>query len=129
MQKSSLEKLLLSDKEARNFGFIWPNVEMILEQVLSELEEVKMSIKHQEGIARIQEEIGDLLHTVISLCLFCGFDLEDTFDKAEQKFTKRFKELQQLCKEEGYDSMKNLSIEKSFELWGRAKQNSYNMAI
>ena len=41
MQKSALEKLIATDHELRDFGFVWPDLDMILLQISSELSEVK----------------------------------------------------------------------------------------
>lgn len=49
----------------------------------------KDAIEKQESRDRIQEGIGDLLHSIISLCDFEGFSVEDTLVKVNAKFSKR----------------------------------------
>ncbi|MFV9880642.1 MAG: hypothetical protein AB8U16_04080 [Rickettsiales endosymbiont of Dermacentor nuttalli] len=38
-----IDKLNEIEKKAKEFGFDWPNVEMIFEQIINEVEEIKGS--------------------------------------------------------------------------------------
>lgn len=117
----TLESLIAIEKEARDFGFEWPHKEMIIEQALSECDEIKEAILHNESDERIQEEIGDLLHTAISLCLFSGYDIEQTLQKVTKKFTARIRALKEISHARGYDTLHGKSIEFMVELWKEAK--------
>jgi len=66
---NSLQQLILLEHEAREFGFDWPNIGMILDQAISECDEIKDALAQDEPDHRIQEEIGDLLHTAVSMCI------------------------------------------------------------
>jgi NTP pyrophosphatase (non-canonical NTP hydrolase) len=81
VSRNGLHDLLFLEKDAREFGFEWPNEAMIIEQVIDECKEIKEAIEKKERHERIQEEMGDLLHSTISLCDFAGFDLNETFDQ------------------------------------------------
>lgn len=86
---SPLQELIKTDLQTREFGFVWPDQDFIMNQIISECEEVKEAIETNEPSHRIQEEVGDLIHCVISLCLFHGFDVEETISKTEAKFSDR----------------------------------------
>lgn len=86
--KNPLQNLILLEKDARGYGFDWSNHEMILEQAIDECREIQEAIDDDEPPERVQEEIGDLLHTAISLCIFLGFDVEETLSKTNEKFEK-----------------------------------------
>ena len=118
---SELQKLISLDQDARDFGFDWPGVEMILDQVCSECEEVREAIANNEPPARIQEEIGDLISSVISLCLFIGFDVDKTLTKVNKKFGSRMELVKRLAKERGFDNLQGQSIEMMLELWREVK--------
>jgi uncharacterized protein YabN with tetrapyrrole methylase and pyrophosphatase domain len=118
---SELQKLISLEQDARNFGFDWPDVEMILGQVRSECQEVREAIANNEGSSRIQEEIGDLISSVISLCLFAGFDVDKTLAKVNEKFGSRMESIKRLAKERGFDNLQGQSIEMMLELWQEAK--------
>ncbi|KTC85806.1 MazG nucleotide pyrophosphohydrolase domain-containing protein [Legionella drozanskii] len=116
-----LHELIIIENDARNFGFDWPHEEMIIEQALSECDEIREAIANNEPSHRVQEEIGDLLHTAISLCLFAGFDPEQTLAKVAKKFGVRMEALKTIAKEQGLTSLKGQSTEFMIELWKKAK--------
>src|SRR5262249_25610231 len=64
---NGLHDLLTLEEDAKAFGFEWPDETMIIEQVMAECREIKEAIVKQEMRERIQEEIGDLLHSAVSL--------------------------------------------------------------
>ncbi len=72
---------------------------MIIEQAIDECREIKEAIEKKEGSNRIQEEMGDLIHSAISLCIYSGFDVEETLDKVTNKFGKRMQAMKKLTYE------------------------------
>ena len=67
---NALQKLIYLEQDAREFGFDWPDQFMILDQIIDECREVREEIDQDSNREKLQEEIGDLLHSVISLCIF-----------------------------------------------------------
>ncbi|KTC94614.1 MazG nucleotide pyrophosphohydrolase domain-containing protein [Legionella erythra] len=121
MTDNALQHLLNVEKEARDFGFLWPDAEMIIDQALSECEEVREALRQQQTQQRVQEEVGDLLHTAISLCFFLGFDVQETLAKTSVKFATRMEALKAVARERGYVDLKGQSIALLGELWQQAK--------
>ncbi len=119
--ENGMASLIAIEKDARDFGFEWPHKEMIIDQALSECDEIKEAILHNETDTRIQEEMGDLLHTAISLCLFSGYDIEETLLKVTQKFSLRMHALKEITKARGLYSLHGKTIEFMVELWKEAK--------
>jgi uncharacterized protein YabN with tetrapyrrole methylase and pyrophosphatase domain len=117
-----LSRITELEKDSIDFGFCWPDEEAIIKHTISECEEIRDAIKHKEPSHRIQEEIGDLLYTAASLCIFAGFDVEDTFIKVADKFHNRMKKLKAITKEHGLDSLQGQSIEFMLKLWDEAKK-------
>lgn len=120
---SPLQNLLHLEKDAREFGFEWPDEQVILEQAIDECREIKETIAKQEGRERLQEEIGDLLHSIISLCDFSGFDVDETLAKVNSKFGKRMQAIKKLTHEASLPNLKGQSFEFMMELWQKAKGN------
>ncbi len=118
---NALLDLLNLEKDAKEFGFEWPNQIMIIEQAMDECREIREAIQHQENKDRIQEEIGDLLHSIVSLCDFEGFSVEDTLSKVNKKFGKRMQAMKLLTQESGLPNLKGQSFEFMLELWKKAK--------
>lgn len=123
MQKLStnLSKLIEVEEDARAFGFDWPNKELIIDQAISECEEIKDAISGHESQERVQEEIGDLLHTAVSLCIFSGFNVEETIAKVNEKFGRRMSILKTIALEHGLKNLQGQSIEFMLELWDEVK--------
>ena len=124
-QNSPLHELIKTDLEARDFGFEWPDKNFILEQILSECTEVKEAVENNESEERIQEEIGDLIHCAISLCLFYGYDVEETISKTEAKFAGRINALKEVMKEKGIKSLYGAPIEEQLGYWKEGKKRIY----
>lgn len=120
-RQTALQELLTLEKEAREFGFEWPDDLMIIEQAVDECREIKEAIQHNEDRELIQEEIGDLLHSAISLCRFSGFDVEETLAKVNEKFGKRLHTLKKVTHELGLSNLKGQSFEFMLEVWKKAK--------
>ncbi|MDI9819013.1 MULTISPECIES: MazG nucleotide pyrophosphohydrolase domain-containing protein [unclassified Legionella] len=125
---TALQTLISLEKDARDFGFDWPDQQMIIEQAISECEEISEAIAKGEGKERIQEEIGDLLHTAISLCLFSGFEPEQTLANVVDKFSSRLLALKEITKKQGLSTLKGQSIQFMMELWLEAKSSAQTTA-
>lgn len=117
-----LQKIVLLEKQAMASGFTWPNAEMALDQVISECQEVRQAIAENESSDRLQEEVGDILHAAISLCVFMNFDVEETLTNSKNKFENRFLAMLDIAREQGYTSLKDQPMEKLLSLWNLAKQ-------
>ncbi|WP_341792918.1 MazG nucleotide pyrophosphohydrolase domain-containing protein [Rickettsia endosymbiont of Ceutorhynchus obstrictus] len=120
--KNSLQDLITLEKDARAFGFDWSNHEMILEQAIDECREIKEAIDDAEPPERVQEEIGDLLHTAISLCIFSEFDVEETLRRTNKKFANRMNALKILTKKHNLLNLQGQPIEFMLKLWREAKE-------
>jgi uncharacterized protein YabN with tetrapyrrole methylase and pyrophosphatase domain len=121
----SLKNLLIVEQDARDFGFDWPNLEMIIKQAISESHEsheIHDALVKKESAERVQEEVGDLLHTAISMCVFLGYDLAEILTKIEQKFSHRMAALKTITKQEhGLDNLHGQSMEFMLKIWDKAK--------
>ena len=119
---NALNELILLQQEAINFGFIWPNNSMLIKQIISECKEVEQAYNNNENNHRIQEEIGDLLHATISLCIFHGFDVKQTISKNNTKFHGRLKALKIITKQNGLKNLHQQPIKLLINLWKQAKK-------
>lgn len=80
-------------KRAAKTGFDWPSVEPVWDKMDEEMAEVKEAIADKNA-AHIEEEIGDLLFTVVNLARKLDVDSEIALRKANSKFTKRFQNVE-----------------------------------
>ncbi len=116
-----LQELIGSEQDAIEFGFQWPDINMALDQVFSEVTEVKNAIHEHESSTRIQEEVGDLLHAAISVCVFLGYDVNETLDISNKKFSRRMSGLKHIAKERGLNDFQGQSVEFMMSLWREVK--------
>ena len=97
-------------------GFDWKNVEDVWNKLEEEAEEVKQAAKEKDP-AKIEDEIGDLLFVGVNLARHYQLDAEQALRRANQKFEKRFREVEKLAN----DDISNYSIEEPDTFWEQAK--------
>lgn len=119
---NALAKLIAAEKDARDYGFTYPDAKMVLDQVIDECREVSESIAQQESQVRQQEEIADLIHAAIALCYHQGFNVEETVSLAANKFNKRMQVMKAIAASEGVMDMHHLSLKEKLRFWKLAKQ-------
>lgn len=119
---TSMKKAVKIEQEALDFGFDWPNYQMILDQIISECQEVSETITENQGRERLQEEIGDLMLATVELCMFFKLDPEEVLDKSADKFKKRLDEMMGLVRASGRQSLRGESIEVALDFWRQAKK-------
>lgn len=119
-----LEKLTHLEKEAEQFGFKWDNTHQIMAQIKSECDEIDEHLSHitKENKPKLQEEIGDLLHAVFSLCVFCKFDAEGTLKNSVDKFERRLNAVKAITQENGIVTLNGYAFDELMKFWDQAKK-------
>ena len=105
---------------AARVGFDWPSHEGVREKICEELLEVEEAITRGDA-AHIAEEIGDLLFAVVNLARFMGADAETALRDANQKFSRRFRAVEDGIRTQGRE-MKDATLEEMEALWVEAKK-------
>src|SRR5258708_2643711 len=95
-----LEAFQLTRKAAR-IGFDWDNVEGIFDKLLEESTELREVLLKKESPDRIESELGDILFVAVNLSPFLNVDPEIDLHKASAKFTRRFREMEKIAREQG----------------------------
>jgi len=119
---NSLSPLIVShrlqDKSAA-VGFEWSTINQAINKIDEELEELKLGInnKNQENI---EEEIGDLLTTIVNLSRFLNLSSELALKKANKKFYNRFTQLEKLILLDK-KIINNLSLDELMKYWEKVK--------
>jgi tetrapyrrole methylase family protein / MazG family protein len=107
-------------KRAARVGFDWDDAFGALEKVEEEIEELREAIS-SEGRPTIEEELGDLLFSVVNLARKLGVDSEMTMAAATRKFLRRFRALEAQIAAEGR-KLEQTSAQDMNALWERNKQ-------
>ncbi len=125
-QKSAppLEQALHISKAAVKLGFEWPDVHGVCDKVQEELDEVRQELDTQHrNQEHIEEEIGDLLFTVVNLARKIGANPAILMHRANQKFIKRFALMEEIAKDQGTELSPELNLEQYEQLWNQAKNS------
>jgi len=105
-------------RKAAKAGFDWPDVSGAFAKIEEELEELKQT--EQEQQSRREEELGDLLFSVVNAARFLEVEPEQALERANEKFLTRFKLVEQLACDRGLN-MKEMSLEQLDQLWDEIK--------
>ena len=85
-------------KKAAKVGFDWPDVWGAMDKLAEELTEVSDAVN---GEGNIEEEIGDLLFSIVNVARFLDVDPEVALGKACDKFTNRFAYVESAAAKQG----------------------------
>ncbi len=103
--------------KASRLGFDWPFVEDIFDKLDEEVGEFRE--EYREG-GNIEEEIGDILFTIVNIARRLSIDSEIALRKVANKFHERFNFMERKAEEKGLD-FETLSLEDKDKLWEEAK--------
>ena len=76
---------------------------------------------HQPGSTAVEDEIGDLLFSVVNLSRLSGVDAPTALTRANRKFRRRFASLEKLARERGI-VVEDAGLEVLDGLWSEAKR-------
>ena len=110
----ALLKAMKISKKAVRAGFEWQNYEQLLNCFYSEIKEFQEAATHEDK----EDEFGDILFALVNIARWNKIDPEVALSKANQKFTKRFNRLEELCNK----PLNELTFEEYDELWKKAKK-------
>ena len=113
-------KSLKIQKKAASLNFDWINKDQVLEKVDEELNELKDALKEKNN-KNIEDELGDLFFTLISLSRHLNLDPDQTIKKANQKFIKRFNKMENIIEDKKL-KWHNLKAVNFKNLWNNAKR-------
>src|SRR6185369_13836775 len=118
----------MSEKVSR-VGFDWPDGRGSRDKVSEELAEVDEAIQGGDKL-RIEQELGDLLFSLVNLARHHGVDAELALRNTSDRFARRFSHVEQRVKEQhggwprGVDGKPTagLSLEELDRYWDEAKR-------
>lgn len=114
----ALIKAIRIQDKARGVGFDWDNTEQVWEKVNEELSELKIEVDAKS--AKIEDEFGDVLFSLINYARFLGINPEDALEKTNKKFIKRFQYLETESAKDG-KIMGEMTLDEMDVYWNKAK--------
>ena len=106
-------------ERAATVGFDWPDQHGVRDKIEEELSEVADAVGTRSPDL-VEEEIGDLLYSVVNLARHLGVDSEHALSRANRKFERRFRSMEDEISAQGED-MRKMSLAALDQAWRRAK--------
>lgn len=119
---SLLRAQRLQSKAAR-VGFDWPDAEAAWQKVREELNEVDDAVARRDR-ARVQEELGDVLFSLVNVARLSDIDAEEALQSTIEKFRRRFTDMEADLTARGKDT-RSVGPEELERLWEAAKARQH----
>ena len=103
-------------EKAAKAGFEWDDIEGVWEKVHEELDELKEAVASGDK-AHAQEELGDVLFTLVNVARWCSIDPEAGLAGTNHRFLDRFSRVEAALG----GQLQGRSIKELEGLWQQAK--------
>ena len=121
-----LERAAKLQKKAAKVGFDWPGPEPVWAKIDEELRELRLAVGAAHGAtdgaraAHVEEEVGDLLFSVVNLARLLKVDPTLALHRTNVKFDRRFREVERRLAREG-TVPKKAGLDRMDALWNQVK--------
>jgi len=122
---ATMEGLQLTRKASRA-GFDWDNAAGVFEKLREEFAELRRA-SEEKNAAKMEEEMGDLLFAAVNLARFLQVDPEIALKNANEKFKRRFRDMEQMSAQNG-QAFSDVARAEKEELWEAAKRSERQAA-
>ena len=111
-------------EKAKQVGFEWDNKEQVWEKVEEEANELKTEVNAMDAgngsIEKTEEEMGDLLFSIVNYARFLNIDPDQALARTNKKFMKRFQAMEEVVAAEG-KQMTDLNLAEMDAIWNTVK--------
>ena len=105
-------------EKAASVGFDWNNNTQVLKKVYEEINELKDALDNKCGI---EDELGDVLFTIVNLSRHLNIDPEKSLRLSIKKFSNRFKKIEKDLNAKNI-KIKDLSLNELDKIWEENKK-------
>jgi len=109
---------------AATYGFDWSRIKEVLKKFKEELKEFDLAVKKGDQ-NKTEEELGDILFTLVNISRFVQVDAETALSKATNKFLRRFSYITAQLSARG-KSLEKAALTEMDALWNEAKTKDMN---
>lgn len=106
-------------EKVSSIGFDWEEPSQIWDKVQEELDEFRQEAERMNK-AKMAEEFGDLLFSIINAARLYHIDPETALEKTNKKFIKRFEFLENRTLKQG-QKLRNMTLTEMNRIWEEAK--------
>jgi len=116
----ALFKAYRVQEKVAKVGFDWKDQKPVYDKILEEISELKEAI--DSDIAEdIEMEFGDVLFAIVNYARFIHINPEDALRKTIDKFSRRFRKIEDFAKENNNELI-NMTLEEMDKIWEEAKK-------
>jgi tetrapyrrole methylase family protein/MazG family protein len=115
----ALRRALTVQRKVAEVGFEWETAQQVYAKFLEESRELREVLPENDP-ARLQDELGDMLFSVVNLSRFLNVDPEAALDATVAKFTQRFGYVEQCLQERG-QTLQAATLAEMDALWEESK--------
>jgi len=116
----ALLKAYRVQEKVGRYGFDWKTPDEVVEKLKEEITEFENALKTSER-ARQEEELGDLLFSLVNLGRHLQMQAEEALNITIQKFIRRFQYIENRLREEG-KKLDDSNLDEMDNLWEEAKR-------
>lgn len=114
--QSALMSAQKISKKVVKVGFEWDSVESLKDCIKSEYTEFEDAVKTGD-VEKMEDEMGDIFFATVNLARWYKIDAEQSLLRANKKFTKRFKKMEEIADK----PLQDYSYDEFNNLWKQAK--------
>ncbi len=108
-------------EKAASVGFDWQEVTPAIDKLEEEVKEFQEAYANKD-IEEMQNELGDMLFSIVNIARKSGFDTESALRRTIKKFESRFKKVESHFKNNG-KNMLDANLEQLDEIWEITKKS------
>jgi len=106
-------------EKASYTGFDWEKIGQVWDKIHEEIQELKEA-QSNGNKSHIEEEIGDVIFSIVNLARFLNISAESALRKTNRKFVTRFKDVETELKKRGKE-VEDSNLEEMDEIWNTVK--------
>jgi tetrapyrrole methylase family protein/MazG family protein len=111
-------------QKAAQVGFDWDDTSFVFAKIREEIDELEAEYKKSDK-AGMEEELGDVLFSVVNLSRFLKVHPELSLSQSTDKFIKRFEYVEKKAVESG-KKLSDMTLREMDILWEESKVNKYS---
>jgi MazG family protein len=109
-------------KRVAQVGFEWADISGAIDKVQEEIGELRDEVNTGADPTRTEQEIGDLLFSLVNVCRYLRIDPENALRLTNAKFERRFRYIEQQLLTRGRTPAES-TLEEMDALWNEAKES------
>lgn len=116
----ALVKALRLQEKTKTVGFEWDDISQVKAKVDEEIGELYEAVASGDQ-EHMEEEMGDVFFALINYARFAKIDPEGALEKTNQKFIRRFQQIEGMAAAAG-KSLYDLSLQEMDDMWNTVKK-------